>query len=160
MENTSVLINAVIALLSLILGGGGYAALVRARGQNRSDIITTQAERISRLETRTDLQDTRNDELSEINARLQGSMQSFESERNSWNERFAIQRKLIDELNMRVSRLDVTEKENVELRHQLQVEMAKVSFLQREVESLRIESAQLRRELDELRKRQESNHGC
>lgn len=152
------LINLIIALSGALLGGGGYAAYIRASGQNRVDMYQASIQRIARLEERTDHQDKRNDALAEQNARLQGTVNTFEAERQGWNERLKVQRVLIDDLNLRIGRLDVTEEENVRLRQQLQVEVAKVEFLQREVRELREEVARLLRQIDELREKQEA-HG-
>lgn len=149
------MINLIIALSGMILGGGGYAAYIRATGQNKVDLYQAAAQRIARLEERTDHQDKRNDHLAEQNAKLQGTVNTFDAERRGWDERLKIQRVLIDELNVRVGRLDVTEEENVRLRQQLQVEIAKVEFLQREVAELQGKVARLLREISELRERQE-----
>jgi chromosome segregation ATPase len=149
------MINALIALVSVLLGGGGYAAYVRAMGQNRSDLYQMAVDRITRLEARTDEQNLRNDMLAEQNAKLQSLIGTIEGERSSLDGRLVVQRTLIDDLNGRVSRLDVTEEENANLRQKLQIEIAKVEFLQREVDHLRREVARLLNEIKDLRNRQD-----
>jgi phage shock protein A len=152
---SSELLNVVIAVLSAILGGGGYAAYVRANGQNRVDLYQAAVERIARLEARTDEQDRRNDQLSQANAELNGKIAAITHENESQSERLRVQRVLIDEQSQRVAKLGTLEEENGRLRQQLQIEMSKREFLEREVRTLRQEIAELRARLT---KEEERSH--
>lgn len=136
-----------VALFSAALSGGGAAAWVRARGQNRIDLYAAAAERIVKLEARSDEQDRRNDALMRQNAEFAGTIGALTNEKESLGKRLETQRTLIDDLNARVARLAVMEEENARLRQQLQVEMSKREFLEREVNALRQELAQLRQQL-------------
>lgn len=140
-------INLIIAVVSALLGGGGYAAYVRAQGQNRVDLYTAAVERITKLEARSDEQDKRNDQLARQNAEQQGMIGALTNEKDGLNRRLETQRVLIDDLNARVARLGVLEEENARLRQQLQVETSKREFLEREVNALRQEVASLRQQL-------------
>ena len=135
-----------IALGGILLGGGGVAGWLRASGQNRVDFYQAQAERIAKIEARSDDQDKRNETLAMLNAELQGKLGAVQAERSGMDERLKTQRMLIDELNQRVARLGSLEEENVTLRQMLQLETSKREFLEREVHALR-------QELDALRGR-------
>lgn len=141
-------INLLIALASALLGGGGYAAYVRAQGQNRVDLVTAMADRITKLETRSDEQDKRNDQLTRQNADQAGMIGALTNEKDNLSSRLETQRTLIDDLNARVARLGVLEEENARLRQQLQIETSKREFLEREVNALRQEVASLRQQLN------------
>lgn len=141
-------LNLLIALASALLGGGGYAAYVRAQGQNQVDLVTAMADRITKLETRSDEQDKRNDQLTRQNAEQAGMIGALTNEKDNLSSRLETQRTLIDDLNARVARLGVLEEENARLRQQLQIETSKREFLEREVNALRQEVASLRQQLN------------
>lgn len=133
-----------IAILSALFGGGGVAAWLRAQGQNRVDLYQAQAERIAKIEARSDDQDKRNEMLATINAELQGKLGALQSERYQTDERLKTQRVLIDDLSQKVAKLGSMEQENAQLRQLLQIETSKREFLEREVLKLRQELADLR----------------
>ncbi len=141
-------INLLIAAISALLGGGGVAAYIRAQGQNRADLSTILVGRITTLEARSDEQDKRNDVLTRQNAEQAGLLGALTSEKESLGRRLETQRALMDELRERVARLGVMEEENARLRQQLQIETSKREFLEREVNVLRQEIADLRRQLN------------
>jgi chromosome segregation ATPase len=136
-----------VAVGSALMGGGGVAAWIRAQGQNRVDLFSAQAERIAKLEARSDDQDRRNDELARQNAELLGTVGGLKAERDAMTRRLEAQDALIAELQTRVARLGSLEEENARLRQLLQIEQAKREFLEREVNALRQEIAQLQARL-------------
>lgn len=138
----------VTAIVSALLGGGGVAAIIKARGENQLNLYQAAAERMAKLEARTDTLDKNNDDLILRNAELVGQISSVRLENESLNKRLEIQRTLIDELQSKVARLSSLEEENARLRQQLQIETSKREFLEREVNTLRQEIIQLRSQLE------------
>lgn len=143
----------IIAIVSALTSGGGVAAYLRARGQNRVDMLTALGERCARLEERNDAQDKRNDELARLNADKLGRIASLERDRETLNERLGIQRQLLDEQSVKLAMLAEREEENAQLRQQLQIEISKREFLQREIDSLREQIRALLTEIERLRAR-------
>ena len=158
---TDALVQALVAFGSLLLGGGGYAAYVRAKGQNQTEFYRVAVDRITALESRSDEQDKRNEALVESNAKLLGKVGALEQENQNLGERLKVQRILTDELQIKVGQFEDEHEENIALRQTLQIEIAKRTFLEREVEQLRNEVAALREQLRkaDARKSQESLHG-
>ena len=144
---TPELMTAVVAIISALLGGGGVAAFVRAQGQNRTDLYQSAAERIGKLELRSDQQDERNEHLLESKAELSGRLLVLERDNHTLSERLRVQRILIDDQAQRLACLRSLEDENANLRQQLQIEMSKREFLEREIAVLRLEIAELRGQL-------------
>lgn len=142
-------IEHLVTIISIVLGGGGIAAYIRARGQNRYDLLASAAERIARLEQRADELDKRNDDLVAQNAELLAQVAVLKRDNQEQERRLATQRTLIDELQTRVAQLQFLEEANAKLRQQLQIEQSKREFLEREVNTLRIEIAHLRGRLGE-----------
>lgn len=127
-----------------ILGTGGIAAWVRARGQNRIDMLVAYEKRITAIEARYDALDKRNDELTAQNAELLGRAAALEAEKRNHEDRLGTQRALIDELQQRVAQLTTVEEENARLRNQVIKAEATARFLQDENNVLRLEINQLR----------------
>ena len=142
------LLTAIIAIVSALLGGGGYAAYVRAQGQNRLDLYQAAAERMSRLEARNDDQDKRNDVLLVANAELNGRIIAIQRDNEMLSERLRVQRILIDDQGQRLASLSSLQEENVRLRQQLQIEMSKREFLEKEVAELRSQVCELRAQMN------------
>lgn len=139
-----------VALVSAIFGGGGIAALLRARGENQVNMLQAMTERIIRLEERNDAQDKRNDALARENAEKLGRIAALERDRETLNERLGVQRQLLDDQSVRLAMLGEREEENANLRQRLQVEMSTRGFLEREVAELKTENRQLKTRIQEL----------
>lgn len=133
-----------ISISSALLGGGGLAALLRARVQNQVDLLQLQINRVAALEQQLVELDRRNDDLIARNAELMGQIASLRTENEMLSKRLEVQRVLIDDLQQKVARLSIIEDENAQLRQQLQIERAKRELCEREVITLREQISTLR----------------
>lgn len=138
----------IIALISALLGGGGVAAWIRAKGQNRTDYLDKLLARISQVEKRTDDQDVHISALAAENSglhheqgRLQGESAAQERNLIELRELARVLTGRIGELAQRVA--DET-KERARAIHNEQVQRSKADFLERENNVLRLENNRLR----------------
>lgn len=134
----------IMTLTAALLGGGGIAAFVRARGQNRIDLFAAQSERLAKVEQRADDLDRRNDALVAQNVELIGTIGGMKTRNEMLSQQLDEQRTLVHDLRERIAHLEAMEAENASLRQQLQIEQSKREFLEREINALRTELARQR----------------
>jgi septal ring factor EnvC (AmiA/AmiB activator) len=143
------IVSLIIAAISALLGGGGVAAWLRAKGQNTVDMLETYAKRITTLETRSDEQDKRNDRLAIENAEMHGKVSALTALNEQLDDRLAVQRRLLDETREKTSIIPGLQEENAQLRHRLMVEIGKVEILEREAREFKEAT---RRQMEETKR--------
>jgi predicted RNase H-like nuclease (RuvC/YqgF family) len=127
----------ITAIVGAVLGGGGFAAYVRARGQNKVDMLGAYEQRIARLEEREAAQSKEQDNLQEANMQLRVKQAELDTTNASLHERLITQRKLIDDLREQTAQIEPLREENAQLRQQLFIEQSKVRILEKEAKELR-----------------------
>ncbi len=152
----------IVALLAAVLGGGGVAGWLRARGQNQTDgraqLASEQeayrrqlGEQIARLQTRIDESEKRNDVL-EQELRTQGKDLAALQTTNAYQERqLHEQAAQIGELRTQnatqAQQLAALTEEKAGVVQRLQAEVLKNDFLTRETNDLRREIQRMREKL-------------
>lgn len=138
----------IIALISALLGGGGAAAWLRAKGQNRTDYIDKVQSRLGLVEIRTDEQDKQINLLMVQNSDLHHEIGRLEGERAALERNLVEVRELARTLTGRVGELaqrvaDETQ-ERARAIHNEQVQRSRAEFLERENNELRNEAMRLK----------------
>lgn len=142
----------IAAVVSVLFGAGGIAALWRTRGQNHTDTIKTlseaeakfrqdQAAAIARLETRLDQQDKRNDALEAENRELNNRVNTLERENTDLHRQLdAVSLTLVEaqkQIAALTLRLEHAEAARADAVQRVQVAEATTELLRRENVALR-----------------------
>lgn len=134
----------IIAIVSALVGGGGAAAFIRARGQNKVDLVTTLTNRIHTLETRLYEQDFRNTNLVIENAKHTSVVANLETDIKQYITDIATKAKEIEQLKLEKNSYMMLVEEAAKLRQQMQIMQSQNDYLNTEAGKLQSDIDQLK----------------